>query len=504
MSKLSSDKSINIAIIAMGGQGGGVLSKWVLDLAEANGYMAQYTSVPGVAQRTGSTIYYIELFPADSVKEKDKEPVLALTPIPGDVDIVIASEMIEAGRALLRQFVTPQTVFIASDHRDYTIFEKQEMGDGRRPVEDIQALSAKSAKQFICFDMDDAARSVGSVISSVLFGALAGSGALPFSKGDFETTIKDTRKAVEANLRGFQLGYAHATGSPVLITEEEKPAQKDQKISPQVAKLIDRMNSEFPTKAHFFITEGLKKILDHQGFKYADLYLDRLSQIKQQDDETNDWLLTAEMARYLALAMAYDDVIRVADIKTRSGRFAKFRDTVKAEEGQVVNVSEYMHPRLQEICEIMPAGIGKFVLNNRLINKIFGRFFSRGRRITTTKLGGFILLYLLGRQSWMRPFSMRMKQENDRIELWMTEVSKLANSNYDAALEFAGLQRLIKGYGDTHHRGLHNYGLIYQAYETFKDQADCAEQLKRLKEAALKDENGVALAEALSVSGEAA
>ena len=54
---------IKIAIVAMGGEGGGVLADWIVDLGEHNGHIAQTTSVPGVAQRTGATIYYVELFP---------------------------------------------------------------------------------------------------------------------------------------------------------------------------------------------------------------------------------------------------------------------------------------------------------------------------------------------------------------------------------------------------------------------------------------------------------
>ena len=56
---------ISIAILAMGGQGGGVLADWVVALAEAQGWAAQSTSVPGVAQRTGATIYYIEMAPIE-------------------------------------------------------------------------------------------------------------------------------------------------------------------------------------------------------------------------------------------------------------------------------------------------------------------------------------------------------------------------------------------------------------------------------------------------------
>ena len=58
-----SARAIRIAVLAMGGEGGGVLANWLIDLARRNDYVGQMTSVPGVAQRTGATIYYIEIFP---------------------------------------------------------------------------------------------------------------------------------------------------------------------------------------------------------------------------------------------------------------------------------------------------------------------------------------------------------------------------------------------------------------------------------------------------------
>ena len=90
-------RAITIAIVAMGGEGGGVLADWIVDLAEHAAYRAQTTSVPGVAQRTGSTIYYIELFSGAAADAAGKDPVLALTPVPGELDIVLASELMEAG-----------------------------------------------------------------------------------------------------------------------------------------------------------------------------------------------------------------------------------------------------------------------------------------------------------------------------------------------------------------------------------------------------------------------
>src|SRR5579884_4186637 len=107
-------KAITIAVLAMGGEGGGVLADWIVDLAEHGGYLAQTTSVPGVAQRTGATIYYIEIFPASAAAAEGLQPVLALMPVPGEVDVVIASELMESARAVQRGLVTPdRTTLIA-------------------------------------------------------------------------------------------------------------------------------------------------------------------------------------------------------------------------------------------------------------------------------------------------------------------------------------------------------------------------------------------------------
>ncbi len=498
MANLSTDKPINIAIIAMGGQGGGVLSKWILDLADSQGYIAQYTSVPGVAQRTGATIYYIELFPAHLAEQAGKKPILALTPVPGDVDIVIASEMIEAGRALIRGFVSRHTNFIASNHRDYAISEKQEMGDGRQSVDEIQRLAEETAGEFICFDMDAAARSVGSVISSVLFGALAGSAALPFKRADFEATIAATNKAVQSNLKGFQLGFDAARQKQVAKADLDDTTEPRQKHADAVSKLLIRMENDFPPHAHYFIREGLKKLVDFQGIGYADLYLDRLTRVYAADKlsggESKKWQLTNETARYLALAMAYDDIVRIADLKTRSDRFDRFRSEVKADAGQIVDVSEFMHPRLEEIAEILPARLGKFALSSPAIRKVSGFLFSKGRRVSTTKLGGFLLLHSIGRMSWLRKHSLRFSRETQRIESWLIAIDTAAQEDYSLAVEMAGLQRLIKGYGDTHARGLSNYSRIMDVCASAKETGNAAEIIARLKAAALKDEEGVTFA----------
>ena len=102
----TAERPITILIAALGGEGGGVMADWLIDAATRSGYPAQSTSIPGVAQRTGATTYYLEIFPVQRDKLNGKEPVLSLTPSPGNVDLMIASELIEAGRAMQNGYVS--------------------------------------------------------------------------------------------------------------------------------------------------------------------------------------------------------------------------------------------------------------------------------------------------------------------------------------------------------------------------------------------------------------
>ena len=182
---------IKIAILAMGGEGGGVLADWIVDLAEANGHIAQTTSVPGVAQRTGATIYYVELYPRALAEADGAQPVLALMPLPGDVDVVLASELMEAGRAVTRGLVTPdRTTLLTSTHRIYSMTEKTAMGDGRVDAQVLAEQVRAAAQRCIGFDMAQMADAQGSVISAVLFGGLSAAGVLPFTRAQFEATIE--------------------------------------------------------------------------------------------------------------------------------------------------------------------------------------------------------------------------------------------------------------------------------------------------------------------------
>ena len=267
----------------MGGQGGGVLTDWIVAVAEANGWHAQSTSVPGVAQRTGATLYYIEMLPPRG----GQAPVLALMPTPGDVDVVIAAELMEAGRSILRGLATPdRTLLITSTHRAYAVAEKEKPGEAIADPQAVNAAAGIAVRRLIAFDMDSAARDAGTVISAPLFGALAGAAALPFSRKSFEDVISAGGKGVAASLKGFDAGFARAETNELpsaSIKAQPRATQLPDSLgSPGLDLLLARLRS-LPEEVHATTLAGLRRTIDFQDVAYGEDYLARLETLFRLD-----------------------------------------------------------------------------------------------------------------------------------------------------------------------------------------------------------------------------
>ncbi|MXP29275.1 indolepyruvate oxidoreductase subunit beta family protein [Porphyrobacter algicida] len=496
MTRATERDRITLAIMALGGQGGGVLANWILDVANANGYVAQGTSVPGVAQRTGATIYYIEMMKSLATSGNQSDPVLAMMPAPGDVDIVVASELMEAGRAILRGFVTEdRTTLIGSTHRIYAISEKSAPGNGISASERIIDAAKQRAARFIGFDMEQAASDAGSVISSVMLGALAGSKALPFPRDAFAEAIRRSGKAIEANLSGFEAGISLARDPQVSSRTHTAPLRPTSTAGRSLAEAIETM---LPESARPIALEGVARLMDYQDRQYAELYLDLLDRIYQCDDGSEDWRLTQVTARHLALWMAYEDTIRVADLKVRASRSRRIAEESRAGNDQLVRVTDYLHPRIEEVCDILPRALGSAILNGKVLRSVLNRFFSGGRHVETTRLRWyFALRFIASLRRWRRG-TLRYTTEMDRIEAWLDLAADIASEDSALAIEVINAQRLLKGYSDTFERGFARFEAIQQLARGLRGKPDAASRLRTLNEAALADEEGKAFDYALA------
>jgi indolepyruvate ferredoxin oxidoreductase beta subunit len=469
------ERPITILIAALGGEGGGVMADWLIDAATHCGFPAQSTSIPGVAQRTGATTYYLEIFPAKEAELGGRVPVLSLTPSPGNVDLMVASELIEAGRAMQNGYVSPErTALIASTHRIYATIEKMQMADGRFDSERVIAAARQLARQAVLFDMRKLAQDSGTVINAVLFGAMAGSGSLPLPREACEQAIRRGGRGAEASLRGFAAGFDIAAGAK---HAPQPPAP------PKRATGYDEV-----------VRLGVERLTDYQGTAYAGLYRERLASFDKGDRQ-----LAAEVARQLALWMSYEDIIRVADLKTRASRFERVRREVGASDGEPVIVIDYLKPGVEELASLLPVSLGaKLIGWAQRRGKLDA--YNVGMHIKTSGALGYLLVRSLAWLKPWRPHSYRFAEEQKLIERWLARVRDAAARSAPLALEVAECARLIKGYGETHRRGRGNFLAILDALVDNPPTTDPAEQAKAIRkarEAALADPEGKALGGAL-------
>ncbi len=501
-----------LAIAALGGQGGGVLTHWLLQAAESSGFIAQSTSVPGVAQRTGATLYYLEFFPRAAAEAADVEPVLALMPNPGDVDLVVASELMEAGRAVQRGLVTrDRTTLVASTHRVYTIGEKSAMGDGLADSETVLQVARATAKRLVALDMEALARANNSVISSVVLGALAGSGALPFSAEACEQAIRAGGRAVKRNLAAFEAGKARAAALASADVSGERASKRREAERPEAERpeaeqpeafepvpapdnarakaLMARISSEFPNACANVLGIGAHRLVDYQNHAYAGLYLDRLLPILNLDNAARRYALVTETARGLALWMSYEDTARVADLKTRAARFARIGAELRAEDHQTMRIVDYLSPRVEEICGSLPAWLGAPLQKCKLTRGLLNAF-TGGKKIATDRVWGYLLMRIMARTRIWRLSTLRHREEDERIRGWLETLARVAPGDYELAVEVASCQQLVKGYGETFDRGLGRYQAIAAALPSLQNQRDPAGAVRKLRAAALADEEG--------------
>ncbi|WP_082666508.1 indolepyruvate oxidoreductase subunit beta family protein [Aureimonas sp. AU4] len=500
--RLSTDKPLSLAILAMGGQGGGVLADWIVAAAEGAGWVAQSTSVPGVAQRTGATIYYLEMLPAG---QGGAAPILSLMPTPGDVDVVLAAEFMEAGRSMLRGLVTPdRTTLITSSHRSYAVGEKEVPGDGVGDPESVVAAAGVAARRIVAFDMQTLAERNGSVISATMFGALAGSGVLPFGRESFEAAIRAGGKGVEPSLRAFAAGFDRVgSGAREIVPKApgkdlaEPPASVGQ---PELDALLSRLRT-LPEAVRPMAFAGVKRLVDYQDAAYAGEYLTALAALHAEDAGNggagNGWAFTDAAAKYLAVAMAYDDVVRVADLKTRAARTPRIRREVGAKDDQILGLTEYMHPRMEEVAGTLPAWAGHAIENRPKLFSALDRVVNRGRRVRTDRIHWFLALYLVAGLKRFRRGSLRFEREAEHWTRWLALARDVLPENYDLAVAILSARRLVKGYSDTHARGNAKFDRVLSAVPILRRQADGGAWLRRLIKAALLDEEGKALDGAL-------
>lgn len=433
-------------IAALGGEGGGVLTNWIIGAAGVDGLKCQATSVPGVAQRTGATTYYIEVADKD---DSTGNPIFALMPVAGDIDVVVASELLEAVRMAERGYIAAdRTYLLASTHRVLTTTEKMARGDGQADAAALMKAAEKGSRDRFLFDAGALARATGAPINSVLLGAIAALGLLPISAKALRGAIEKGGIAVARNLKGFDSGYATAKGTTPATVEDAAQAVTSAKPSGTLP--LDERIATMPEAARDVIRIGVARLIDYQNEAYATRYLDRLEAF------SDDAELMREIARHLAVRMSFEDIIRVAQLKIRSSRLERVRNDIGVEPGQPFELIDFFKPGIPELADMLPPSLGRSLLA-WAERKGVRDTMHIGMKVRTMTVLGFLRIWILAKLKPWRPRTLRFDDEQSAIDDWLALIGCARSVSHDFAMQTADLARIVKGYGDTYRRARESY-----------------------------------------------
>ncbi|MEJ5990637.1 indolepyruvate oxidoreductase subunit beta family protein [Ramlibacter sp. PS3R-8] len=501
----------SLLICALGGEGGGVLTEWLIDIARHAGYAAQATSIPGVAQRTGATTYYIEVFPVPMKDLGGKRPVFSLNPVPGALDGMVSSELLETARQIGNGMTAPdRTLVLTSSARTLTTQERMQLGDGRTDPSDLLKLVRQFSRAHQVFDMAAIAKESGTVVSAVMLGAVAGSGLFPFRREDYEAVVKAGGKGAEASLRGFARAFdivAKGREQTEFVAQVLAPAVPAGTLAPQASPPQHRHAGTFPQTVQEMFGLGHARLLEYQGQDYADLYVQRLQQVLAAEREADPQgerghATTKEMARWLALWMAFDDIVRVADLKSRASRWQRVQGEVKAGEDDLLKLYDHFKPGVPEFAALLPPAMaGKLVAWDRKRIARGKQAWAMPLKIGTHSVFGMLALRTLSSLKWLRVRGSRFAVEQQMIGEWLDGVVQGTRRGWELGHEIALCGRLIKGYGSTNERGKDNLLHVLRHLAQGGVAADAARAVRTAREAALTDEGGKALDAALVQHG---
>lgn len=454
---------ITVLVAALGGEGGSVLAEWLYATAVRAGHPAQSTSIPGVAQRTGATTYYLEVWPQPEAALTGRRPVFSLNPVPGQLDLLVASELLEAARQVAAGMTSAaRTTIVASTARALTVAEKMVPGDGRVDATALMAALQRHARATELLDLQALAAQAGTVPSAVLLGAIAASGVLPMPREAYEATIRAGGKGIEPSLRGFALAF------DAVAQRQAQRAAVAQALAPQDLRALART-----------------RLAAYQDEAYARLYDERLARLPAP--------CAQEAERWLATWMMFDDIVHVARLKLAASRLARVRREVRAGDDELLRVFDHFKPGVPEFAALLPP---RWAARLQAWDRRRAEPWSLPLQVGTHTLRGALALRLVASLRGQRRRGQRFVEEQALIEAWLQAIVAGAAREPALGLELARCGRLVKGYGATNERGKATLRHILQHLS-----AGPAAAVAQARTAALVDDAGLALDQALAAHG---
>jgi hypothetical protein len=232
------------------------------------------------------------------------------------------------------------------------------------------------------------------------------------------------------------------------------------------------------------VSEGIHLLMDYQGATYARLYVDRLKRFlgrREVDGKT-----FCEIARLMAGRMAYEDAIRIAQLK-----LAEFRDS-----DERVRSTDVHKFRFDELVDALPEVVADPVL------QVLDKFGWKRRRVSipfsTTGRWGIRRLKI---EAWLRRwrmFSIRYGEERAWVERWLHMINRCYLKQPQSVPTLVKTATMVQGFGDTYRQGLADWhaiidGLAKPTFDGVLPLADLGAAIVEARAVALPDSRQVAL-----------
>ncbi len=460
-----SKEPITVLISAVGGQGGQLFAQWLFDAGRLAGYYPVGVGLPGLSQREGATVYYIEFFP-------DPEQTGLFSPFPekGCVRLLIGLELLELVRILKEGYLSPDGFVFGSSHRVLTTEEKLPLYPRHLTEQTVNALMARFGDRGFLFNAVESALASGlgeRSANALLLGALARSSVLPFPKEAFRSAIEAYGVSVSQNLKAFDWGYRY----PEWLHRQEPfrsylslewQSWSEPSLSEPLSKRLESF-SRISQRLGSLVKEAVRMLVHYQNEPYAARYLTETETVLRREwDQWGQTDVTEEVARILALRMAYEDAIRVAQLKTERVRFDRLRLQHQIDPTTVYQVTDFLSPDWDELIGLLPASRRHrpvvYPQSFSDVELLLSAFPDQSAelqqpslqlRLPTTSLAGYLLLRSLLLLKPLRTRSQRFAKEWALIDAWLTCVRHYLSKSPDWALVVAQSGELVRGYGRT-------------------------------------------------------
>lgn len=242
-----------------------------------------------------------------------------------------------------------------------------------------------------------------------------------------------------------------------------------------------------PEVAAPIVGSAIHLLIDYQGTKYAQLYVDRVRRLVGRRGV--DDAMLCDIARLMAMRMSYEDPIRIAQLKL-----------AELDEGRPPS-SEVKKFRFDELVGALPAVAAEPIL------KAFDIVGWRHRRVsivfsTVSKWDVGRLKAEAGMKRW-RQFSNRYSEERVWVERWLHMISRALVKQPKAAPAVIDTANMIKGYGDVYRHGLADWhaiidGLVKPTFDGALALPDLAGAIAEARTAAIPDRHQAALKRAIA------